>query len=127
ASLFDTNRTDACNGTTIKIAIDSNDTYKFQEAVREQLRYFDNVYTIGFDIDNNYNIIETDEFKFRGSINEGRIESSAMHIALGKVVYPINWETLKMSPINIPIGVKFDIGELEVTNNREAIVYTDEV
>ena len=47
-----------------------------------------------------------------------------MHIALGQVAYPINFNTIDMRDIYIPIALKFEIGELQVTPNREELIYT---
>ena len=49
-----------------------------------------------------------------------------MHIVLGQVAYPINWNFLGISPIYIPVGLKFNIGELPVTLSREEINYSDD-
>lgn len=49
-----------------------------------------------------------------------------MHIIIEKVAYPIDWELLKIPALQIAVGIKFKIGELEVTPNRENIRYTDD-
>jgi len=111
------------NGTIIKIYLkNTNDFYKFQSEIISQLCYFSNVYTVGFGISNEYRIFDNKYFKYRSLAQY----SEEMHIILGKVSYPINWNELNMEPISIPVGVKFEIGELQVTPNREALRYTDE-
>lgn len=114
------------NGTTVKFVIEGfkggKDWYRFQEEILSQLKYFDDVYIDGFEVDNEYKILEYEYFKFRKDTEE-----EEMHIALGKVSYPIDWKQLKRPQINIPVGVKFDIGELMITPNRESIRYNDEL
>lgn len=112
------------NGTEIKIYIKTTqDESLFRAELKAQLCYFDNVYFHNWGIDNHYKIYETDTFKYR---SKDRF-SEEMHIVLGKVCYPINWKELKSNAISIPVGVKFEIGELLVTPNREALRYTDEI
>jgi hypothetical protein len=111
------------NGTEIRIYMAYNDISKFRSELRTQLCYFDNVYFDNWDINNNYKIYNFNHFKYR---NKDQY-SSQMHIILGKVSYPINWAEINTKSIPIPIGVKFEIGELVVTPNRESLRYTDEV
>lgn len=112
------------NGTEIKIHIkNANDEAKFRVELISQLAYFDNVYFIGWNINNEYKVYEGKYFRYR-SISQ---YSETMHILLGKVAYPINWEAIDMKPLGIAVGVKFDIGELEVTPNRESLMYTEAV
>lgn len=115
--------TDEPNGTCIKIQIKEGDHNKFQIALKQQLCYFDDVYFDGWSVDNNYNIFEGETFKYRNKDTYSNI----MHIVYGKVCYPIDWRQLKRSEIEIAVGVKFQIGELIVTPNRESIIYTDEI
>ncbi len=116
------------NGTEIRIYLltvngyNTDDT-KFEKALKEQLCYFDNVWFDVWNIDNNYKIYEGNFFKWR-NVHQ---YSEEMHIVLGKVSYPIDWNAIGLDPVNIPIGVKFNIGELLVTPNRENIRYTDEL
>lgn len=114
------------NGTTIKFIIDGGrygkDFSKFQDEVKNQLRYFDDVYVDGLNVENEYEIIDYPTFKYRKDT-----QVKQMHIALGKVTYPIDWTILKRPIVNVPVGVKFEIGELMITSNRESIRYNDEV
>lgn len=125
AELMNQKPTTSINGTTIKFPIEGgrfgDDYWKFQRAIGTQLMYFDNVYVKGFSFDNNYKIFEADTFKYK--VGEA---DSEMHIVLGKVRYPIKWDLVGLKKINIPIGVKFEIGQLMVTPNREDLRYTDE-
>lgn len=122
--LLSEEKTEEHNGTEIKIYIKDNynDIGLFKQNLKEQLSYFDNVYFINWDIENDYIIYETNNFKYR---NKDRY-SDELHIILGKVSYPVDWNKLKIKQIKIPIGIKFEIGELQVTPNREAIRYSIE-
>lgn len=112
------------NGTEVKIYIKNlSDKNRFVDELRSQLSYFDNVYFIGCNIDNEYQIYETDLFKYR---NKDQY-SDEMHICFGKVSYPIDWNQINMNTVRVPVGIKFNIDELVVTPNREALRYTDEV
>ena len=70
-----------------------------------------------------FQIIEADLFKVR---TDSFPFGNEMHIVLGQVAYPINWNFLGISPIYIPVGLKFNIGELPVTLSREEINYSDD-
>lgn len=132
------------NGTTIKVCIGKTeyiktiDSYtedsvnfpakyefkavdykKFRDAITKQLYYFENLYTTGFDLENDYQIIEADNFKCRTGFNPFK----EMHLILGQVAYPISWDLLAIDKIEIPVGVRFNIGELFVNPSREAIRY----
>lgn len=131
--------TDEHSGTTVKVCLgnvvwqtldtghSSNYGYKaedyrrFRAKVIEQLHYFDNVYTSGFELDNNYQLYEADWFKIRTGNNPFK----EMHVILGKVYYPIDWQAISMDTIFIPVGIKFNIGELSVTSSRENLKYND--
>lgn len=107
------------NGTEISITLHKkSDKDKFIASIKKELAYFDNVYVYDDEIDNEYTIFNKDTFLYR---LEGY--SKEMHIVLGKVGYPIDWKVLDREPVNLPFGVKFNIGELQVTPNRENIIY----
>lgn len=117
--------TDKRNGTEIRINLKDSyyDKNKFREQLMKQLCYFDNVWYHGWDIPNKYKIYETNLFKFRDTEQF----SENMHICFGKVAYEINWEQIGLETIKIPVGIKFQLGEIMPTPPREAIQYTDEV
>lgn len=112
---------DVHNGTEIKIYFnDEDDREDFVEACSEQLAYFDNVFITGEDFVNSYKIVEGEHFKFRETDNK----FDSIHICLGKVYYPIDWAALGISyPVRVPIALKFDIGDLCVTPERESLRY----
>jgi hypothetical protein len=112
------------NGTEIKIYLIEpyQDKRSFTTNIREQLAYFDNIYYEGFLLTNFFKIYEGKYFKLRN--NERPFNQ--MHIILGNVVYPIDFNELKIDCLNIPVGVKFEIGELPVIPSRESIRYLEE-
>lgn len=116
--------TDKHNGTTIKVIMEDKDTYTFLEQLKFQLAYFDSVYFKGWNISNHYDIYEGKYFKFRSDINPNYTET---HICIGKVRYEIDFTKVKISQSqrDVPIAIKFEIGELQITPSREALRYTD--
>ena len=112
--------TDESNGTTITIDIKEDDLNKFIRAFKEQLPYFDNVYVKGVEYENEYKIFEGKTFKYSTNI-----EDKEMHIVIDTVRYPINFKKINIDPLKVPVGLKFNIGELEITPERENIKYTE--
>lgn len=118
------------NGTTIKIPVKSNDVYVFEREINRQLYYFENVIFEGFSgtVKNDYRIIEGKNFLYRG-----KDYNNYAHICLGRVAYPIDFNVLEddmdddfhTSNWNIPVAIKMEIGEINVTVSREAIDYTE--
>lgn len=113
------------NGTTIRVIMENLDTAKFQKELSLQLSYFDNVYFENWSVSNSYEIYEGKYFVFRSDIDQ---VSTKIHICIGKVRYAIDFNQIKIDReyIGIPIGIKFEIGELQITPNRESITYNDE-
>lgn len=111
------------NGTEVKIYIKNiSDVSSFVQACKSELTYFDNVFVDSYyDFDNNYTILEYETFKFR----VGTKYSNQLHLIIGLVPYPISWDELGIDPINIPCGIKFKIGDLQVTPERESLRYID--
>jgi hypothetical protein len=128
--LVEKNPTDKHNGTEIKIPIkNKNDFNDFQREIHNQLAFFDNINYINCGMDNNYKLYQGKHFIVRcdNSVSDDRLEPS---ICLGKVKYPIDWNQVKnlnRYEFDSPIALRFDIGELTVTMNRESIEYTDKV
>jgi len=122
--LLDTKKTNDHNGTVIKVPVRSSDISSFEREINRQLYYFENVIFEGFSttVQNDYKIIEGKTFLYRGNSY-----NSAMHICLGRVAYPIDYsvfENLYSNDYNVPVAIKFNIGEINVTASREAIDYT---
>jgi hypothetical protein len=108
------------NGTEIIIGLHKkSDKSLFLDAIRTELSYFDNVYVYDNSINNNYTIYNRNTFMYRPNGY-----SKELHIVLGKVSYPLDWKVLDREAIELPFGIKFEIGELQVTPNRENLVYS---
>ncbi len=127
------------NGLEVKLEIKPGDYENFKKAIKSQLVYFENLYvidsTIEGDAPTNYfeNCIaqQYNNFKIKKYQNfwvntlDGTKE---LNLVLGKVRYPVRIENLdktyssKVS--SYPISLRFDIGDLEVTPNREEILYS---
>ena len=126
--------TDQQNGSTVIVPVkDHYDARNFKEAINTQLGFFENLVfknvteSIG-NIKNYYTsknkehqvVEETDNYVLT---NDGR----DAFLLVGRVVYPINWDLLKNlseSEYRASIGVKFDIGVLDLVPSREEIRYT---
>lgn len=117
------------NSTDVKIYIKKDDIKVFREKIASTLVYFKNVYVqdslrvnSGDTIFNNeHKIIEADTFLYSTQEPDDRL-----HISLGGVYYPINWNALGIIPINMPCALKLNVGDLPVTRSREEIKYTPE-
>ena len=125
ATLISSKETIKKSGTTVRVEIKDEDTWKLAKECNAQLLYFDNVYVTNeiYYYNNDFKILDADNFRVRIGTEfpyEGR-----MHIVLGQVSYPINWDVIEESPINIPVALKFNIGELPVTLSREELNYSD--
>lgn len=122
--LFQTSTTEA-NGTEIRIPVKEMDLLKFASEIKRQLYYFENIIYQGFDDDdelNSYNIYKGKNFLYRGNTYE-----STIHVCLGKVAYPISYSDLGLSYYDycFPLALKFNIGDIKVTPNRENLQYND--
>jgi len=112
--------TDKKNGTRIRGYIhNSADFSKFQEECKKQLAYLPNVYFEGCRVDNDYQLVTGKNFVWRTRDTP----YNDVHICLGNIAYPISWSDLGMASIFIPIGLKFEIGELIPTPSREDVEY----
>jgi hypothetical protein len=128
--LIDQSATTQRNGTEVKIYFvnPTDDYWTFISKAKKQLVYFDNVvYRQDWLFNNNYKIIEGKHFKCRidPSNEDSTKYSDYIHLCIGKVPYPIDYNLIKRDTIRIPIALKFEIGELIVTPDRESIRYVD--
>ena len=131
-------------GSSVVIAIDHLDRYALQDAIINQLAYFDNINYHGFDSDNitnDYRIHYYNSFLIREEY------TSSLEVALGKVRYPLNFVSLGVDDWTtfykeiglselvrttyshyglepIPLALRFDVGDLDVTLSRESLEYT---
>jgi hypothetical protein len=108
------------NGTEIIIPLlEPTDWVKFQTSIKKELCYFNDVYTIGFGLSNNYSIYRNNTFLYRPDASY----SQELHIVLGQCCYPIDWNSINRQKVELPFGIIFNIGELQVNPNRESIMY----
>jgi len=116
------NPTTERNGTEIKIYFkdEHNDRPRFREECASQLAYFDNVYFNDCNVDNDYVVIKGDNWL----MSSNAIPFTGLHMCLGKVAYPIDWNTLKIYPVFLPVALKFEIGEIDIIQTREDVKYT---
>jgi hypothetical protein len=133
--LLHTEPTTERNGTEVRIPILKRDLDSFKKEIVKQLYYFENIIFEGFEdnvenaddydkiINANYQIVRSKSFLFRGNACESNV-----HICLGKVAYPLNFSNLglRSADYNIPIALRFNVGELNVTMSRESLDYSNE-
>lgn len=140
-SLLHSEPTTERNGTEIQIPVLEKDLEKFEKEMIRQLYYFENVVFDGFyeknyngevvkdennkpvpSLSNDYQIIRSKTFLFRGSDY-----SSQMHVCLGRVAYPIDFNVLNLSSndYHLPIALKLEVGDVNVTVSRESIDYSE--
>lgn len=120
------------NGVEVLVNLKSDtDLRLFTEAIQSQLVYFENLYVV--DSTNNYEVAkfvhEFNNFHIKKYDNflVNDLDYGFIDLILGKVRYPIRLSSLnKNYPDYInkyPITLVFQIGDLEVTPNREEILY----
>ena len=121
------------NGTEIQVPVLEKDLEKFQKEMVRQLYYFENIVFEGFEykgyneemvypLSNDYQIIRGKSFLFRGDEY-----SSKMHVCLGRVSYPIDYDVLGLSAndYSMPIALKLEVGDIGVTVSRESLDYSE--
>lgn len=130
-SLLHEEETKEHNGTEVRIPVLERDVCTFEKEMVRQLYYFENIIFEGFDgsdsryeetLTNDYQIVRGKNFLFRGTDY-----SSYMHACLGRVAYPIDFNTLGLSSsdYSLPIAVRLEIGEINVTVSRESLDYSE--
>ena len=133
--------TDERNGTEIQIPVLKKDIEKFETEMLRQLYYFDNIVFEGFyktdyngdvinddngnpkpSLQNDYQIIRAKTFLFRGEQY-----SNEIHVCLGRVAYPIDYNALDLysSDYRLPIALKLEVGDINVTVSREQLDYSE--
>ena len=132
--------TEDANGLEVMVYVRDQDIDSFKRAIKAQLPYFENLY-LSFDRYNSGSWYQNDGIKnFVNNFNNLRIkkykhfsvnsfgETDTTTLCLGKIQYPLNKSALLNTSFkfdeNYPIAVNFEIGDLEVTPNREQILYT---
>lgn len=128
-SLLHSEPTTEKNGTEIQIPVLEKDIETFAKEMVRQLYYFENIIFEGFDdtyqettLTNDYQIIRGKSFLFRGDKY-----NSYMHVCLGRVAYPIDFGTLGLNSndYSLPIALKLEVGDVNVTVSRENIDYSE--
>jgi hypothetical protein len=119
--------TDEPNGVKVIVPVSYSDRYNFNNKIKEQLAYFENVYfdveSMGsWSIDNNFTIHRAEHFQYSSLAT-----NSDMHLCLDNVSYPIDWDKLGIDRIRLKLALRFSLSDgLFPTPNREAIRYTQE-
>lgn len=123
-SLFHSEPTEEHNGTEIRIPILTRDIDKFEKELVQQLFYFEGIVFEGWsdNVSNDYQIIRGKNFLFRPDSFDEYI-----HVCLGKVYYPINYNTLGLSNYDyqIPVAINVPIGAIGMTVSREQLDYSE--
>lgn len=115
------------NGTEIRIPVLPKDLESFRKEMVRQLYYFENIIFEGFEdvaiLNNNYQIIRGKSFLYRGSDY-----STNVHLCLGRVAYPLNYDVLGLSSsdFQFPIAIRLEVGQIKPTVSREAIDYSED-
>lgn len=117
------------NGLEVKVNIKYSDLQSFQQAIASQLVYFENLYvinTINPSFSEQFNNIKIKRFN-NFSVNSSYHPTPQIDLILGKVKYPLRITSLTKNYstqiYHYPISLNFNIGDLEVTPNREEVLY----
>ena len=117
------------NGTEVRVPILEKDLGKFKKEMIRQLYYFENIIFEGFDdvatdinLTNEYQIVKAKTFLYRGEEY-----STNVHVCLGKVAYPLDYDVLGIDrgDYNFPIAIRLNIGEINVVPSRESLNYNE--
>lgn len=131
--------TEDANGLEVMVYIKDGDIDAFKRAIKSQLIYFENLY-LSFDRYKPEYTYKDDSLNFAKNFNNLKIKkyinfsvnnfesNNGPTLCLGKIQYPLNKSALLNTKFkfdeNYPIAINFEIGDLEVTPNREQILYT---
>jgi hypothetical protein len=94
--------------------------WRFKEECRKQLCYFSNVYFDNCDVNNEYKIYEGEHWRYSTMDKP----FSGLHMCIGSVAYPIDWDNLPIDEIDFPVALKFGIGDVDIIQTREDVKYT---
>ena len=129
-SLLNSKPTKERNGTEIQIPVLEKDIQSFTKEMVRQLYYFENIVFEGFEDDyrhgetltNEYQIIRAKSFLFRGNEYSGNV-----HVCLGRVAYPLDYEVLGLSSSDygFPVALRLEVGDIGVTVSREQLDYSE--
>lgn len=122
------------NGVEVQVELkDYRDVDNFYSAIKEQLVYFENLYFVdntGTNGDRNQEEFNNFHIKKYNNFLVNDLDSSSnIDLVLGKVRYPLRISNLSKGYSHYieeyPISLIFNIGDLEVTPNREEILYSN--
>ena len=133
AIMADPMDTDEVNGLTIKMAVKDGDMREFATKAASALDRFDPAPTVTGNTDY---AITTREYSVEGNdwkmlSRESSYGESNIHAIQGNVTYPVSSRSLgdltdaQNAIMNLTVDLSFDIGELDVTANREALGYDE--
>lgn len=127
-----TGDTERSNGTIVRIPFLDSDLHSFKSAVNTQLLYFDNIQYQGLLPNIDYTIVKGDHFVIsskRDQLNNYHSLKNSIHACIGQVAYPLDFSQLSIrqysNKADVPVALKFDVGEIDVTPKREQIEYND--
>ena len=137
--LLKTSDTIELNSTEVIIPINTEDSYRdiknFVKAINNQLTYFIGLEFINIEEGSGKKIksakidYEDDDIAISIDQDADRYSTEEIHLMVGRVRYPLNQDMIdnqiNWKSENIPVAMKFDVGELDLVPSREAIRYTD--
>ena len=123
--VLNTSETEELNGTEIRVPL-NGDSYNYTKAIKTQLKYFEDVYFTGSNIDqfNDYKIVDHELFKYNTS--QVFRDNIYANIAFDRVYYPIDFTKLNLKSLEIPVGIKFTKDELVPIPSREDVQYDED-
>lgn len=130
--LLDTQDTEDTNGLEVRVPILQSDLRSFSDAIFNQLTYFENLFVIDDikdsrvgDIGERFNDVVIKKYN---NFYVHAYHHNSVDILLGKVRYPLRFDALTFPYMyhvkQFPISLIFNIGDLEITPNREEILYS---
>ncbi len=120
------------NGVEVKIDVKKYDVVSFFLAIENQLSYFENLYLSTNSEDYRERVERFNSLKFKKfkNFSMNTMFTTRPSLLLGKVKYPIRTTSLTIDYTRTfettPVALNFEIGDLQVTPNREEIQYTPE-
>jgi len=124
--------TDAENGVTAEISINGwGERAQFVDKAKMKLAYYDTAVLLIDGAAQKTEIYRNELFQWSTSCN-----SSAMHLCLKDVYYPIDWEALGIKQINFPVAIRLSLSdgitptpsrESYITNERTKKILTDKI
>lgn len=132
-NLFKIEDTNAHNGTIVSIPVKSRDVYTVAKTLKQTIIYFRNVKLdvdwVGAGFSETFEPSRTITYQLQNKpifkVTEQDVYSD-MHLVLGQVHYPIDWNTLGLRTLWVPVALHIGLDEgIDVTPNRSEILYTE--